>query len=1744
VATTDPRGIVTWANAAYAQLSGCTLDELLGKPAGDFPFEELLQAPPGASPWQGRAGGKRNTNEVCSIELTVTTLRNSAEEVTGFWVTRRDITGRKPDAPVPYNPEANLSALIESTEDLIGSFDLEYRLLTFNQALNANINWNMDIQAVVGMRLEEWLPPERYALWPPMFDRALAEGPFRTEYTLLDGRTLELSFNPILVDGMPTGISVFGKNITEQKRSEEARRQAEKEYRDIFEGAVEGIYRVSLEGKSLTANPALARMLGYESAAEGVPAITDAAHQIWLHPEERSAFLKLVQQQGVVLGYECQFKRKDGTVVWVSLKSRIVKDVDGTALYTEGFVEDITERKCAEEALRKANEAIAEAAANLSALIESTDDLIWSVDLQFGLLTFNDAYRNAIQSTFGIQPRVGMRPEDHPVPNRAARWRPMYERALAEGPYRVEDSLTENRTLELSLNPILRNGEAVGISVFGKDITDRKDAEARLQAQHERFRKIVENADAGYFRVGMDGRYEDVNPAFLRMHGFTSKEEAIGLHYSAVLNPENAAKAIDIGRALLRGESVSSGELSRIRRDGTIGYGCFSATPELDGDRVIAIEGFLIDITESKMAARKVEELQEVVSAAQSAAKFGVFQWNVKSGTNKWYPETFHLFGLEPTATDPSLDVWVQMIHPDDLDRILAELQQTLASPEGRLNIEYRLADGQRWISSSGQLYCDPAGQPDHVAGINIDITERKRSEEALRKSEEKFATVFRCSPAVVVLAEVAGGDRIVDVNEAFEDATGYSRDEAIGRTSNELGLWAEPAQFTETVERIRSAGHLRNFEFQFRRKNGDIGTALMSSDLVDLDGKQYVLSASSDITKQKRAEEALRRASEALAKAEAHYRLMFNSGSDAVLVHTFDENGQPARFFEVNDNACRLLGYTREELLRMGPADIIAPEERADMALRARRILAVGNLIWEGSHVTKDGRRIPVEVNTHLVDLEGLRTVISAVRDISERKEAETKYRDTFEGALEGIYQVTPEGRCLAANPAMAKMLGYDRPEEVLSAINDAARQVWLHPEERQRYLALLEEHGSIRDFECQFRRKDGTPFSVSISARKISGADGRTLYHAGFIADITERKRAEENVKTSESKFRTAFMTGADALVIATLEEGLILDVNSRFTEVFGYAAGEARGTTSIELGFVAGADRLRLLSELESQGHVTDLEFSVRRKNGEHRSVLISANVLRGESGDLLLCAIRDITERKQAEAGMRTLITAIEQTSETIVITDLDGKIQYCNPAFEKTTGYSKQEVIGQNPRVLKSGKHDKKFYEDMWAAITQGQVWSGHLTNRKKDGSFYEENATISPIRDESGRTFGFVAVKRDVTDRLELESQLRQAQKLESIGRLAGGVAHDFNNLLTVINGYSGLLLKGLKASDPLRSYADEIKTAGQRAASLTKQLLAFSRKQLIEPKVLDLNATIRESTPMLQRLIGEDISLRTHLEGSSGQILADADQIHQVIMNLAVNARDAMPGGGTLDIATRNVEIDVATGASMHHDATPGRYVLLTVTDNGQGMEEAIRRQIFEPFFTTKELGKGTGLGLATVYGIVRQSGGWIDVQSEVDVGTSFKVYLPRTGGSPGPEQVEMFAAAEGGSETILVVEDQDVVRTFAVTALRRFGYNVLEASDGTEALAVAARHPGKLHLLVTDVVMPGMNGKQLSERLTELNPTLEVIFVSGYTADVIADRGVLDPSVAFLHKPFSPEELATKVRSVLGNSKSPGAE
>jgi two-component system, cell cycle sensor histidine kinase and response regulator CckA len=496
------------------------------------------------------------------------------------------------------------------------------------------------------------------------------------------------------------------------------------------------------------------------------------------------------------------------------------------------------------------------------------------------------------------------------------------------------------------------------------------------------------------------------------------------------------------------------------------------------------------------------------------------------------------------------------------------------------------------------------------------------------------------------------------------------------------------------------------------------------------------------------------------------------------------------------------------------------------------------------------------------------------------------------------------------------------------------------------------------------------------------------------------------------------------------------------------------------------------------------------------------------------------------------------TAVEQAAEAVVITDTEGRALYVNPAFERISGQCQARVLGCGPATWIGEPAADTSYADLWPAATADRPWKSRSTGARPDGTFYTVDLTVTPLRNEMGDIMNYVATLRDVTREVQLEEQFHQAQKMEALGQLAGGIAHDFNNLLTVIHLSTQLLQRRLPAQDPLREHVRHIEETGRRASKLTSQLLRFSRREIVEPTLVNLSQVVAELENMLQRIIGEDIQLRTNLTPDLWPVKVDPSQIDQVILNLAVNARDAMPDGGTLTIETSNAILDRAYTA-VHVDVEPGEYVRLCICDSGVGMDERVRAHLFEPFFTTKEPGQGTGLGLAMVFGIVKQNQGHICIHSEVGRGTTFNLYLPRSTETEEPGIPEPAPAADHrlahGSETVLVVEDKPDVLQLAVDVLRSCGYQVLAAEHGLDALQLSQEHKGTIHLLLTDVVMPYLNGTGLATKLTALRPETRVLFMSGYADDSVLDRIPSKPSSTLLLKPFTVEELAQKVRTVL---------
>jgi PAS domain S-box-containing protein len=627
--------------------------------------------------------------------------------------------------------------------------------------------------------------------------------------------------------------------------------------------------------------------------------------------------------------------------------------------------------------------------------------------------------------------------------------------------------------------------------------------------------------------------------------------------------------------------------------------------------------------------------------------------------------------------------------------------------------------------------------------------------------------------------------------------------------------------------------------------------------------------------------------------------------------------------------------------------------------------------------------------------------------------------------------------------------------------------------------------------------------------------------------IHALLRLRQAETASRNAAQQWRTTFDAVHDAICLLD-SGGNVLRCNRAMANLLHRPFADIVGRSYGEL--------LRGVADPAALPHFTRVQETRQRETTEvaisDRWYRVSADPVSDEHGAVIgtVHLFADLTERKHTEQALAQFAAIVESSDDAMISTLSDGRVVSWNPAAVRLFGYAAEEIQGQSVALLLPPERADKFARPPEALQPGKRIQFWETVGRRKDGRLLDVVVTASPMQDAAGTVTGASIIIRDITQRKRLEDQLRQAQKMEAIGHLAGGVAHDFNNLLTVILGYSQLVQTQMPPHAPLAGALEGILKAGDRAAALTRQLLAFSRRQILEPKVLDLNALVADMEKMLGRLIGEDIDLAIRLDPTLDHVRVDPGQLDQVLLNLALNARDAMPQGGQLTIETSNVELD-ETYAQITPEVRPGPYVLLAMSDTGIGIPRQDLPHIFEPFFTTKQA--GTGLGLATVYGIVRQSNGHLAVYSERGHGTTFKIYLPRITEPIAPASPP--SPALHGQGTILVVEDEEAVRQFACQALQQYGFTVLEASRGADALHLAQQHTEPIHLLLTDVVMPQMNGRELAYQLTALHPETKVLYVSGYPADAVVHHGILEAETPFLHKPFSKDTLARKIWAIL---------
>ncbi len=719
--------------------------------------------------------------------------------------------------------------------------------------------------------------------------------------------------------------------------------------------------------------------------------------------------------------------------------------------------------------------------------------------------------------------------------------------------------------------------------------------------------------------------------------------------------------------------------------------------------------------------------------------------------------------------------------------------------------------------------------------------------------------------------------------------------------------------------------------------------------------------------------------------------------------------------------------------------------------------------------------------------------------------------------------------------------------PEEIIANAYHSYNQL-THPDDVECVIETMNSAVATRQnyvVEYRIRTKSGEEKWVWEKGHGVYSDTGETLGVEGFITDISPLKKVEQELTFAKRKYKDIFENAREG-IFQTSAEGCYLRINPSLARIYGYdstAEMMAKLTDIEEQLYLDPNRRAEFARALEQRDAVTNFESEIRRKDGSVIWISENARAVRDGDGVLLYYegSVIDITARKRAEESLEKersmLRTLIDNWPDVIYVRNREGRYLLSNIAHTRSLGMTDpSEVEGKRAiDFFVMSRAERLVAEDM-ELMEKGES----ILNREEIRNAGQANekwvvTTKLLLRNRDGEILGLVGITRDISDHKRLEQQLRHSQKMEAVGTLAGGVAHDFNNILTAILGYSEMIVKKAAGNDDVRKDAEEIYAGGIRAATLTQQLLAFSRKQISDPRVLNVNTTVERLQNMLRRLIGENVRLACKLDPAAHAVKADAGQLEQIVMNLAVNARDAMPDGGTLIIQTSNVRLDEIY-ARQHPDVVTGAYLRISITDTGTGIAPEIRSRIFEPFFTTKDQGKGTGLGLATCYGIVKQSGGHIGVYSELGKGTTFNVYLPQAGDAHAEQDDAVDIIPPSGSETILLVEDDIAVRKFTRRLLKDLGYTVFDAGNGDEALKLILQNDTLvIDLVVTDVVMPQVGGKRLADSIEIISPKTKIIFTSGYNEEAVLLQGILKGEVKFLQKPFSPTDLACKIREVL---------
>ncbi len=1343
--------------------------------------------------------------------------------------------------------------------------------------------------------------------------------------------------------------------------------------------------------------------------------------------------------------------------------------------YVNVYAKDITELKRQTKALRTSEEKMRTTLTSIGDAVISTDasgriELMNPFAETLTGWTLGEASGKSLREVFPIFNEITRDPIPSPV-----------DRVLRTGKIVELANHTMLRSREGHEIPIADSGAPIhdadgrisGVVLVFRDQTKERAARKAIEDSEARYRLLFNNMTSGFALHEMvyDNDGNPVDYRYLQVNPLFTK--MIGLPPEQVIGRTAREILPNIEDHWFKPyvSVVQTGRPIRLEnysQDLGKYFEVHAFSPAPDQFAVI-----FNDVSERVKAQQDIELTANRLRRAQQVAQVGDWEFDLQNNTVSASDEAKRIYGLaEELWTIPE----VQKIPLRKYRSMLNSALEGLVRAGIPYDVEFtikRPTDGAlRDIHSVAEY--DPEKQV--VFGVIQDVTDRKQVELALARSEAKYRDLFEQSAdAFLILKE----GRFVDCNQAAVDLLRFNAKEQLLNTHPaDLSPECQPdgRQSREKAEEIiKRVGEERTMRFEWlhQRADGEIFPAEVSlTAITDSKGSDIIHTVWRDITEQKRMQEAIQKRIVALTQP------MGNSE-------------------EIDFDAL----FNLEEIQRI-------QDEFADAT-------GVASVITR-----PDGTPITRHSNSTRLCMEVIRG--------TEKGCANCFKSDAILGRIhpEGpVVQTCLSGGLWDAGASIivggkhvaSWLIGQVRDEtQTEEHMRAYAREIGV---DETTFMEAFREVPTIP--REQFDQIAQALFTL---ANQLSTTAYQNIQQARFIA---AEKKAKDELRESEERFKSLHNASFGGILIH--HQGIVVECNLGLSIMTGYSQEELIGMNGLLL--IAEESRELVMDKIRT-GSDSPYEATGLRKNGERYPVRLEARNVTYKGLKVRTVEFRDITEQKKAEAELRRLSAAIEQSAEAIVITDTDGCIQYVNPAFETTTGYTIAEALGKTPSLLKSSEHPDSFYENLWQTISNGRTWEGKITNRRKDGTLFTEEASIAPIKD-AGQIVNYVAVKRDITEDLVLEAELRQAQKMDAIGQLAGGIAHDFNNILQGILGFSDLLRSTLEKSSQEYQNVEEIQKSAKRAAKLTQQLLTFSRKQAVQLMEVDLNNAVHDTEALLHVLLGNRHELVVELQPHLPPIHADHGQLSQIIMNLAVNARDAMPTGGRLSIATERIQIHPHDAAQIT-GARSGDFLCLSVTDTGHGMDAETKKRIFEPFFTTKKLGSGTGLGLAVVFGIVEQSKGWINVYSEEGKGTCFKVYLPvshehqeapTSEGSPGKTQ----------QVSILFVEDDPDMRQMVINVLDATDHRVETANTAEEGFELFTLKNGHFDLLMSDVELPGMSGDELADKLRSTHPDLPVLLLSGYADHTSRWKHFAEKNYLFLGKPFTITGLLDAVFNIL---------